>query len=232
MSRQEFLNILDQLIIIGPGSLNISLITAFFVGLVFSLQVVKEFLYLDAISLIGAVLTLAFIRELSPVLTSVIVIGRVCSSFTSELATMTVTDQLDALYLLRTNPIFYLVLPRVIASIIALPTLNILSFATSLASSSFICFILYNVDPVTFFTSSFSVLSIIDIMKSFLKTLIFAFIVSSLSCYWGLVATGGAKGVGKSTTLSVVTCLLAVFFIDFIFSYFMFNKLDSSIESL
>ena len=232
MSRQEWLNILEQLIIIGPGSLNISLITAFFVGLVFSLQVVKEFLYLDAIRLIGAVLTLAFIRELSPVLTSVIVIGRVCSSFTAELATMVVTDQLDALYLLQTNPIFYLIFPRVVASIIVLPILNILSFTTSLASSSFICFVLYNIDPIVFFDSSFSALSILDIIKSFIKTIIFALIISMISCYWGLAAFGGAKGVGKSTTFSVVTCLLAVFFIDFIFSYFMFNNLGSSIKGL
>lgn len=232
MPNQELMNILEQLKFVGPGSLSISLITAFFIGLVFSLQVVKEFLYLDTISLIGAVLTLAFIRELSPVLTCVIVIGRVCSSFTAELATMRVTGQLDALYLLKTDPLIYLVFPRVIACMLALPILNLLAFATSLASSSFICFFIYNIDPLIFFSSSFIVLSISDIAKSCIKVLIFALITSTLSCYFGLSAKGGSKGVGHSTTLSVVCCLLVVFFMDFVFSYFMFNQINSSIESL
>nr|YP_009296258.1 hypothetical protein Sebd_106 [Sebdenia flabellata]AOM65193.1 hypothetical protein Sebd_106 [Sebdenia flabellata] len=232
MSRQELSNILEQMMIVGPGSLNISLMTAFFVGLVFSLQVVKELLYLGATGLVGAVLALAFVRELSPVLTSVIVIGRIGSSFTAELATMKVTEQLDALYLLDTNPLFYLVVPRVVASICILPILNIFSFATSLASSSFICFILYNIDPIIFFTSCFSALSFSDIIKSLLKTIIFGFFISIISCSWGILATGGAKGVGKSTTASVVTCLLSVFILDFIFSYFMFSRLDSSIKAL
>nr|YP_009293699.1 hypothetical protein Rhodyp_103 [Rhodymenia pseudopalmata]AOM64381.1 hypothetical protein Rhodyp_103 [Rhodymenia pseudopalmata] len=232
MSKQEFLNTLEQFVIIGPGSLSIALTTAFFVGLVFSLQVIKEFLYLDAASLIGAVLTLAFIRELSPVLTSVIVIGRVCSSFTAELATMAVTDQLDTLYLLQASPFFYLVVPRVIACLIVLPALNVLCLITSLASSSFMCFILYNIDPAIFFASAFSALYFLDIIKSIVKTIIFAVIMSAMSCFLGLTATGGAKGVGRSTTLSVVACLLAIFLADFILSYFMFNRLGSSIQVL
>lgn len=232
MLNKELLNILEQLKFIGPGSLSIVLITAFFISLVFSLQVVKEFLYLGTVSLIGAVLTLAFIRELCPVLTCVIVIGRVCSSFTAELATMQVTDQVDALYLLRTNPLVYLVLPRVIACLIALPVLNLLSFATSLASSAFICFFIYNIDPLIFFSSSFIALSKSDVLKSCIKVFVFALSISIISCYFGLSANGGSKGVGKSTTVSVVCCLLVIFFMDFVLSYYMFNQIYSSIEDL
>nr|QCI09036.1 hypothetical protein [Inkyuleea mariana] len=232
ISDIEYDSIIEQMKIVGPGSLTICLITAFFIGLVFTLQVVKEFLYLDATSLIGAVLTIAFIRELSPVLTSVIIIGRVGSCFTAELATMSVTEQVDALYVLGTNPLSYLVFPRVIASIAILPMLNIISFATSLASSSFICFTLYDIDPIVFFTSSFYSLSLIDVFKSLLKTVIFGFFISIISCSWGLAANGGAKGVGTSTTSSVVTCLLSIFILDFILSYFMFSKLDSSLKVL
>nr|AOM64581.1 hypothetical protein Riqu_102 [Riquetophycus sp.] len=228
----ELYGIVEQILIIGPGSLTISLITAFFVSIVFALQVAKEFLYLNAVSLIGAILTLAFIRELSPVLTSVIVVGRVGSCFTAELATMKVTEQIDALYLLNTNPILYLVFPRVIACVIMLPILNLLAFATSIASSAFICFILYAIDPTTFFISSFSSLLFIDLLKSLFKTVIFAIFISCISCYWGLSTTGGAKGVGESTTSSVVTCLLSIFILDFILSYLMFHNLGSSIQSL
>ena len=200
--------------------------------MVFALQVAKEFLYLNAVSFIGAILTLAFIRELSPVLISVIVIGRVGSCFTAELATMKVTEQIDALYLLNTNPIVYLVVPRVIACIIMLPILNFLAFATSLASSAFICFTLYSIDPITFFISSFSSLSSLDLIKSLCKSVVFGAIISIISCSWGISAKGGARGVGNSTTASVVTSLLSIFILDFIMSYLMFHNLDSSIQSL
>uniref|UniRef100_UPI003002797B probable ABC transporter permease protein Ycf63 n=1 Tax=Anunuuluaehu liula TaxID=3049639 RepID=UPI003002797B len=232
ISDIEFHNIIEQMNMVGPGSLIISLTTAFFVSMVFTLQVAKEFLYLNAVSLIGAILTLAFIRELSPVLTSVILIGRVGSCFTAELATMQVTEQMDALYLLNTNPILYLVIPRIISCVFMLPILTFLSFSTSIASSAFICFTLYGIHPITFFASSASSLSITDLIKSLLKTIIFGFIISLISCAWGLGTKGGAKGVGKSTTASVVTSLLAIFILDFILSYLMFNKLDSSIKTL
>nr|YP_010952161.1 conserved hypothetical plastid protein [Gloiopeltis furcata]WMP13830.1 conserved hypothetical plastid protein [Gloiopeltis furcata] len=222
---------LEQMIIVGPESLIISLTTALFVSMVFTLQIAKEFLYFNATSLIGAVLTLAFIRELSPVLTSVIIIGRVGSCFTAELATMRVTEQVDALYLLNTNPLLYLVFPRIIACVLMLPILNFLSFATSIAGSAFICSILYDIDPTIFFTSAFSSLLLYDVMNSLLKTTIFGFFISVISCLWGLSTTGGAKGVGKSTTSSVVTSLLTVFILDFMLSYLMFNTLDSSIKT-
>lgn len=228
----DLYSIVEQVIIVGPGSLAISLITAFFVSMVFALQVAKEFLYLNVVSLIGSVLTLAFIRELSPVLISVIIIGRVGSCFTAELATMKATEQVDALYLLNTSPIVYLVIPRVIACVIMLPILNLLSFATSIASSAFICFTLYSIDPTTFFISSFASLSLTDLFKSLLKSIIFAIVISFNSCYWGLSTIGGAKGVGRSTTSSVVTSLISIFILDFVLSYLMFHNLGSSIKIL
>ena len=230
--KVDFSYIIEQINIVGPDSLNVSLMTAFFVSVVFTLQVAKEFLYLNAVSLIGAILTISFLRELSPVLTSVIIIGRIGSCFTAELATMKVNEQIDVLYLLNTNPILHLVLPRVISCTLVLPMLNFLALATSIASSAFICFTLYSIDPIIFFASSFASLSLIDLIKSLLKTMIFGFIISIISCYWGLSTTGGAKGVGLSTTASVVTSLLSVFVLDFILSYLMFSKLDSSIKTL
>nr|YP_010904008.1 hypothetical protein REQ00_pgp166 [Caulacanthus ustulatus]WCH57259.1 hypothetical protein [Caulacanthus ustulatus] len=224
--------VVENMLLVGPGSLTISLITAFFVSIVFTLQTAKEFLYLNASSLLGSILTVSFLRELSPVLTSVIVIGRIGSSFTAELATMKVTEQIDALYLLNTDPLLYLVFPRVIACVFMLPLLNFLSFATSMATSAFICFTLYAVDPVIFLSSSFSSLLFSDIIKSLLKTVIFGFAIACISCYFGLLTKGGARGVGESTTVSVVTSLLLIFILDFVLSYCMFDKLNSSIKNL
>nr|QCI04564.1 hypothetical protein [Apoglossum ruscifolium] len=224
--------VLSQIQLLAPASLSITIITAFFIGLVFSLQIVKEFLYLNAISLVGSVLTISFLRELSPVLTSVILTGKVGSYFTAELATMKITEQIDVLYILGINPINYLVLPRIISFVCILPILNCISFITSLLSSSFFCFILYSIDPKLFFLSVFTSLSYIDIFKSCLKTIVFAFFISIISCVWGLTTTGGAKGVGISTTSSVVTCLLFIFILDFILSYLLFDNFDSVLQNL
>lgn len=225
-------NLIEQITIVGPESLGISIITASFIGLVFSLQVVKEFLYLDATSIIGAILSLAFLRELSPVLTAVIIAGRISSSFTAEIATMKVTEQIDALYLLKTDPLVYLVIPRLISCILVLPVLNLVFFFTSLASSIFTCYIFYNIHPLVIVKSILLAVSLIDYVKSTFKIMLFGFILSNVSCSWGLTTMGGAKNIGQSTTSSVVTSLLMIFIMDFFLSYLMFHSIDSTIKSL
>lgn len=225
-------NLLEQIRIVGLGSLFITIITSFFISLVFSFQIVKEFLYLHAVDLVGAILTMSFIRELSPVITSIILVGKVGSYFTSELATMIVTEQMDALYILGINPVNYLILPRIISVIFMLPILNLFSVVTSLISCSFICFILYNIHPQFFFTSAFSCFSLLDIAKSSVKTLLFGFFISLISCVWGITTTNGAKGVGTSTTSSVVTSLLCVFILNFILSYYLFDDVESLFQVL
>lgn len=225
-------NLIEQIIIVGPESLGILIITACFIGIVFTLQVVKEFLYLNASSFIGAILSLAFIRELSPVLTAIIIIGRISSSFTAELATMKVTEQIDALYLLRVDPLIYLVLPRLISCLLMLPCLNVIFLFTSLCSSIFTCFIFYNIHPGLFLYSSFIALSYIDFVKSTFKAIVFSFIVSTISCAWGLTTEGGSKSVGQATTSSVVTSLLIIFILDCFLTYILFNQSGSIIKSL
>lgn len=225
-------NLIEQIIIAGPESLGISIITACFIGMVFTLQVIKEFLYLDAASFIGAILSLAFIRELSPVLIAIIISGRIGSSFTAELATMKVTEQIDALYLLNTDPMVYLVVPRLLACIVMLPCLNILFLLTSLSSSIFACYVFYNIHPWIFLHSSIAALSFKDVIKSTFKVVVFGMIVSSVSCAWGLTTDGGSKSVGQATTSSVVTSLLIIFIMDFILTYILFNQTDSAIKSL
>nr|YP_010850566.1 hypothetical protein Ycf63 [Lophurella hookeriana]WGH13355.1 hypothetical protein Ycf63 [Lophurella hookeriana] len=228
----HYKNFLDQLVLIGPNSLFITMITSFFVSLVLSLQIVKEFLYLNATDLVGSILAISFIRELSPVLTSIIIIGRVGSFFTAEIATMTITEQIDALFILGINPINYLFLPRVLAMVLTLPILNVFSLFTSFISSSFICFTIYSIDASSFFQSLLYSVFFIDIFKSTLKILIFALFISIISCVWGITTTGGSKGVGLATTSSVVMSLIAVFILNFILSYFLFSDLVSSFEIL
>jgi len=228
LSKRNIHHLLQQIQVMGIGSLAIVLITAFFIGMVFTFQVGKEFASLNAINLLGSVLTITFVRELSPVLTAVIVAGRIGSAFTAEISTMKVTDQIDVLFTLNTDPFDYLVTPRVYACLLMLPVLNIFSLATSIASSIFSAFILYNI-PVSVFLSS-AIISSIDFIYSSLKSLMFGCIIGVISCSWGLSTTGGSKNVGKSTTSSVVTILLTIFIVDFILSYFMFHSSHSIVK--
>nr|YP_010851160.1 hypothetical protein Ycf63 [Aphanocladia delicatula]WGH14145.1 hypothetical protein Ycf63 [Aphanocladia delicatula] len=230
--RLSYKDLLDQLVLIGPNSLFIIMITSFFVSLVLSLQIVKEFLYLNATDLVGSVLAISFIRELSPVLTSIIIIGKIGSFFTAEIATMSITEQIDALLILGINPINYLFLPRVFAMILTLPFLNLFSLFTSFISSSFICSVIYSIDSAFFFHSLLYSVFFIDIVKSTLKVLVFGLFISIISYVWGITTKGGSKGVGLSTTSSVVTSLTIVFILNFILSYFMFSDLVSSFEIL
>nr|YP_009397785.1 hypothetical protein [Sonderella linearis]ARW66971.1 hypothetical protein [Sonderella linearis] len=228
----KFYGVFEQISIVGPGSVFITMITSFFIGLVFSIQIVKEFFYLNAVHLVGSILAISFIRELSPILTSIILIGKIGSYFTAELATMIMTEQIDALYIIGINPISHLILPRVIAVLLMLPMLNIFSIFISLISSSFVCYILFNIHPQFFLISAISSCSFLDIIKSSFKTFIFGFFISFISCIWGITSIGGAKGVGLSTTSSVVTSLFCVFMLDFILSYYMFNNLDGLFQNL
>ena len=225
-------NLIDQVIIVGPKSLGVSVITAGFIGIVFTIQIIKEFLYLDASSFIGAILSLAFIRELSPVFISIIISSKVGSSFTAELAAMKVTDQIDALYLLKTDPIMYLVLPRLLACIFMLPLLNVFFLFTGLFGSLFVCFVFYGIHPYTFLNSSFAALSYQDFFKSSLKSMIFGLILSSVACVWGITTSGGSKNIGQATTSAVVTSLLLIFIFDFVLTYILFNQANSALKLL
>lgn len=222
----------QQMLLVGPNSLGLSIVTASFIGAVFTLQIIKEFLYLDASRFVGPILVIAFIRELSPVFTAIILSGRIGSSFTAELATMKVTEQIDALYLLKTDPFIYLVLPRLLACVAMLPFLNLFFLITSFFTGLFVSFVLYSVHPRIFLISSFAALSFQDFFKSVLKSMIFGLILSSVSCSWGLTTRGGSKNVGYSTTSAVVTVLLLIFIFDCILTYIMFNQADSVLSFL
>lgn len=224
-------NTIEQMALVGPASLTISLITAGFVGMVFTIQVAREFITFGATTAVGGVLALALARELAPVLTAVVIAGRVGSAFAAEIGTMRVTEQIDALYMLETDPIDYLVTPRVIACGIMLPILTIFSLITGLTGGMLVADSLYNISSVIFLNSVRSFLNIWDLLSSMLKSLVFGGLIAIIGCSWGLTTTGGAKGVGQSTTTAVVTSLLAIFIVNFFLSWIMFQGVgDASIN--
>ncbi len=222
-------NTLDQMAAVGPESLLIALITAAFVGAVFTIQVAREFIQFGAGNAVGGVLALALTRELAPVLTAVVLAGRVGSAFAAEIGTMRVTEQIDALYMLKTDPIDYLVIPRVIACCLMLPALTLLSLITGMLGGLLIVTNLYNLSQTTFLDSARNFLDVWDVCSAAIKAACFGILIAIIGCSWGLTTTGGAKGVGQSTTSAVVTALLAIFITNFLLTALMFQGTGSAV---
>ncbi len=221
-------NTKEQMAAVGPDSLFIALLTAVFVGAVFTIQVAREFLNFGAGNIVGGVLAVALTRELTPVLTAVILAGRVGSAFAAEIGTMRVTEQIDALLMLKTDPIDYLVIPRVLACCLMLPILTLLSLVTGMLGGLVIATNLYNLSDTTFLDSARNLLGVWDICSALIKAFCFGLLIAVIGCSWGLTTTGGAKGVGESTTTAVVTALLIIFVSNFFLSWLMFQGAGSA----
>lgn len=215
----------EQMAIVGPDSLVIALVTATFVGMVFTIQVAREFLNFGAVQAIGGVLALALSRELAPVLTAVVLAARVGSAFAAEIGTMKVTEQIDALYVLKSDPIDYLVIPRLIACCLMLPILTIISLVMGLVGGVFVAQLFYDIPRTIFIESIQTFLQIWDLISAAIKAVIFGGIIAIIGCNWGLTTTGGAKGVGESTTTAVVMALISIFIVNFFLSWLMFQGL-------
>jgi phospholipid/cholesterol/gamma-HCH transport system permease protein len=222
-------NTIEQMAIVGTGSLLITLITALFVGAVFTIQVAKEFINFGAQQAIGGILAIAIARELAPVLTAIIIAGRIGSAFAAELGTMEVTEQIDALYILRTDPLDYLVTPRLVACVLMIPLLTIVSLLTGLGGGMVIAQSLYSISQTTFVDSIRRFLTTWDVISAMIKAGVFGALIAAIGTTWGLTTTGGAKGVGESTTASVVTSLLVIFASNFFLSWILFGEIGSTL---
>ena len=213
---------IHQMLILGIKSLNITLITSVFVGMAFAVQVVKELLELGAAQLIGYIIGLAVWRELAPLLTAVVVAGRVGSAISAELGTMKVTEQVEALESMSQNVVDYLVVPRVIACTLMLPLLVGLADVAGFLGGFLVSIGTGQVNPYAFFDSAGSMLGVMDIAGGLIKAMFFGFVISVISCYMGLSASGGAKGVGEVTIKAVVTSLITIFILNYFLSLVIF----------
>jgi phospholipid/cholesterol/gamma-HCH transport system permease protein len=199
-----FQDTLDQMDSIGVGSLPIVLLTGFFIGAVMVLQTASQFVRFGQTSLTGDAVSLALVRELGPTLTSLLVTGRCASGIASELGSMLVTEQVDAMRAMGTDPSRKLVTPRVLATILALPLLTAITDFIGLVGGCVAAVFSLRLGVVQFWTRAISALDIADIMQGLAKPLVFGFILSTVGCYKGLTVRGGTQGVGRSTTQAVV----------------------------
>ena len=225
-------NTVEQMSAVGPESLLIALVTAISVAMVFTIQVAREFITFGASDAIGGVLALTLARELAPVLTAVVLAGRVGSAFAAEIGTMRVTEQIDALQMLKSDPVDYLVIPRVIACATMMPLLSVMAFITGMIGGLLVATNLYNISSNIFLSSAQNFLTTWDLASALIKAVIFGILIAVIGSSWGLTTTGGAKGVGQSTTTAVVTSLLAIFVTNFFLSWIMFQGTGSAFAGM
>ena len=218
----DFKNIVNQMIEVGVKSLPMTSLTSFFTGMVLALQFGTSTMYvLNEPLYVGTVVTIALIKELGPVLTAVVITGRIGAAITAELGTMKVTEQIDALYTLGTNPIKYLAVPRFLACITMLPILTIFANVTGIIGGLLIGNLRIGIPSTIYWSESFDYIFIDDYFHGFIKSIFFAVLIAIISCYKGFECSGGAEGVGKSTTSCVVTTLVLILVTDYFVSQFL-----------
>jgi phospholipid/cholesterol/gamma-HCH transport system permease protein len=208
---------------VGFGSLFIVSLTGFFTGAVFSYQSAYAFRLFQAESLVGATVALAVTRELGPVLTGLMVAGRVSSAMATELGTMRVTEQIDAMSTMAVNPVQYLIVPRVLAGVMLLPILCALFDFVAMIGTFVVGVGLLGIDSGPFTRRMEDLVSAKDIISGMIKSGVFGILITFIGCYKGYNASGGAKGVGEATTSAVVTTSIAILMVDYFLTVLMWS---------
>ncbi|MDP9038886.1 MAG: ABC transporter permease [Acidobacteriota bacterium] len=211
-------DIFTQMDSIGVGSLPIVILTGFFTGCVLALQSVTALQQFGAVSMTGSLVALSMVKELGPVLTGLMVSGRNASGMASELGSMKVTEQIDAMRALGTDPIRKLVTPRLIATIFMLFFLTVISDAVGIAGGAIVAVYLLGLNGSAYLHDSYRALVYGDVVQGLTKPLFSAFIIATVGCYFGMKTTGGTQGVGRATTQAVVVSSVMIIVVDFLVS--------------
>lgn len=214
----------DQMMEIGYNSTPVVALTALATGSVLALQSYHGFQRFGAESMVGTVVALSMTRELGPMLTAIMVAARAGSAMAAELGAMRVTEQIDALLALSTDPIKYLVTPRFIATVLALPMLTALADVIGIIGGALIAIVVLDANSVIYFENTYQFMRLNDIYSGLFKSAFFGMIVSLVSCHQGFNASGGAEGVGLATTRAVVGSSILIFVSDYVLTAFLFDQ--------
>ena len=219
----RFKQLLKSMEFVGVGSLFIVVLTGVFTGAVFALQGAGAFRMFTAESLVGSTVGLSLARELSPVLTGLMVTGRAGSGIATEIGTMRVTEQIDALYTMAVNPVQYLVVPRFIAGLIMVPILSGLFTLVGMVGCYVVGVVMLGIDEGVFIEKVKWFVEPADLASGLIKACVFGGILTMVGCYKGFYAAGGARGVGIATTQSVVASSVIILVSDYFLTAMMFS---------
>jgi phospholipid/cholesterol/gamma-HCH transport system permease protein len=215
-SKIEWRQTLIQMMRIGVESLPVAAMTSFFTGMVLALQsgATSKHFFNEPL-FVGTVVSFALVMELSPVMTSLVVAGRAGAAVAAELGTMKVTEQIDALYTLGTDPVRYLVIPRVIAFFLMLPFLVVIDDFTGVVGGYVVAAVKLRVAANVYWHDIVDNMRIRHFVHGYIKAYVFALAIAFLCCFKGITTRGGAEGVGKSTTTAVVLSMVSVLILDY-----------------
>jgi phospholipid/cholesterol/gamma-HCH transport system permease protein len=217
-----FRELFKQMDFIGIRSSTVILLTGIFTGMVTALQSDYGFRLFGAESLVGSTTTLGLVRELGPVLAALMVTARAGSAMTAEIGTMRVTEQIDALTVMGVNPIQYLVIPRIIAAVILMPMLTLIFDSIGMIGSYIVGVKLLGIDEGMFMSRIVQYVDYSDLDAGLIKAAVFGAILAAVGCFKGYTTSGGAEGVGKATTYSVVISSVSILVADYILTALMF----------
>ncbi len=213
---------------VGVQSVPVVAVTGMFIGMVMAIQVYSQFQSLGLATQLGQIINVSVVKELGPVLAATMLAGRIGGSMAAELATMRVTEQIDALICLGVNPLHYLVLPRVLACVLLIPILTILANFMGVFGGSMVCTEIFKIDPYHYWQNSRGHIQIWDLSVGLIKPIFFGAAISLISCHRGMNSRAGAEGVGKAATSAFVWSFMSILVLDFFLALF-FNNLHQVI---
>lgn len=216
-------HILQQMVHLGVDSLPIVLLTILFTGMVITLQTANEFIKYGAQSSVGGIVAIAMFRELAPVLTGVVVAGRVGAAIAAEISSMKVTEQIDALRVMAVDPIKYLVVPKFLACTIMVPILVIFADVIGTLGGYLVADLHSGISSFTYFNSIKIFAVVHDVIGGLVKAMFFGGTIAVIGCYKGLTAGQGAEGVGHATTASVVSSIITIFVSNYFLSMILYR---------
>jgi len=216
-------SIFRQMYQVGVGTLPIAMLMALFVGMVLALQTGSELSQYGSQEAIGAIVGLSMVKELGPVMTSLLVAGRIGSAMAAEVGAMKVYEEIDALRTLEISPVRYLAMPRLISCLLTVPALTLFAMVVGIFGGSIIAEVnpMINVPLSVYYENLMRSLGYMDIFKGLIKATVFGGIIAHVGCYIGFKTSGGARGIGESTTRSVVVSFLLIMVANYFLTRFM-----------
>jgi phospholipid/cholesterol/gamma-HCH transport system permease protein len=206
---------------VGVRSVPVVAVTGLFIGMVIALQTYEQFRQLGLATHLGGIINLSVVRELGPVLAASMLAGRIGSAMAAELATMRITEQIDALECLGANPISYLVVPRFLACVLLIPLLTILADFMGVMGGALICTKLFHVEAYHYWHHAEGIIGLWDVSTGLIKPMFFGAAIAIISCHRGFNSGAGAEGVGRAATEAFVSSFIAIFILDFFLAMFL-----------
>ncbi|MEM1058772.1 MAG: ABC transporter permease [Verrucomicrobiota bacterium] len=217
----------QQAISVGVNSLPTVCLATFFMGLVFTMQGAAPLEAVGSIDRVAELVAVSMLREVGPLITAVVVIGRSGSAITAELGTMKVSEEIEALEVMAIDPVRFLVVPRYLAMVVMLPVVTLLGEMTGLFGGWLLGVATLGLDPYTYVSNMVASVDLEDLYSGLIKAFIFGALISSIACFFGIQVKGGAEGVGRNTTTSVVVCLVSMLAMDALLTAIFFYGVDS-----